>query len=112
MNYKRRNKTMERIQFKIATPNNQTETRTAYMLPETVHGVRFAVVRNDNAKPPAKWSVSQFDTGLKAGPDCHSRKDAIKAHKDKLYWLADRKGEDFVAQQLQDALAHHPAINE
>ena len=103
---------MQRIQLKIAMPNNQTETRTAYMLSETAHGVRFAVVRNDNVKQPAKWSVSQFDTGLKAGPDCHSRKDAIKAHKDKLYWLADRKGEDFVAQQLQATLAHYPAINE
>jgi|TARA_Y100000296_G_C5060860_1_gene199739 hypothetical protein len=103
---------MQRVELKIAMANNQTETRTAYMLPETAHGVRFAVVRDDSVTHPAKWSVSQFDTGLKSGPDCWTRKDAIKAHNDRLYWLADRKGADFVAQKLRDTVAEYPTINE
>ncbi len=102
---------MKKIDFKIALTDNTTEVRTAYLLDKLIHGVRFVVVRNDACHHDAKWSVSQFDTGYKAGPDCFTRKDAVQALHDRVSILTERKGADFVANQLHDTVAEYPIIN-
>ena len=106
---------MKKIQFQIKMSDDETAERTAYFLPDEICGFRFVVVRDDSPGlygiSTLPWSVSQYDTGLKAGVSCKTRAEAVETFLAKWKKLVDNIGLEKMKKNMSDIVSENLAIN-
>lgn len=100
---------MKKISLTLPMGNDTTETRTGYFIPNW-DGIRFVVVRDDTCGQKT-WSVSQYDTGLKAGMVSSTRKGAITAFQSRLQQLVKQFGEDHMKTSVRRVIGEYPVLN-
>ena len=106
---------MQKITMDIAKHCDETETRTAYLIPGLFHGYRFAVTRDDKHNPYGssqfKWSVSQIDSGLGIGTLHTTRREAIQAFHERIKAYEDKYGYAHCVATIEKGIAMRGPIN-
>jgi len=97
-------------EYKVSMPDETAESCTAYQI-SRVFGFRFVVTRDDSGSRKT-WSVSQHETGLRAGPLCDTRADAIGAFSTRIEQLLKQHGEYKVVERIRNAIANGPVLNQ
>ena len=107
---------MKKISMAISMHGDETETRTAYLIPELIHGYRWAVTRNDTYDPyvsfrKRRWSVSQLDSGLGIGTSHPTRREAIRAFRERIKAYEDKYGYAHCVATIENGIAKRGPIN-
>ena len=106
---------MKKITMDINMHGDDTETRTAYLIPGLFHGYRFAVTRDDKHNPYGssqfKWSVSQVDSGLGIGTLHTTRREAIQAFHERIKAYENKYGIEHCIKTIENGIAKRGPIN-
>ena len=95
----------------ISMHGDETETRTAYLIPGLFHGYRFAVTRNDTYGTYVSWSVSQLDSGLGIGTSHPTRREAIQAFRERIKAYENKYGIEHCIKTIENGIAKRGPIN-